>query len=400
MLAIKGGKPSIKTPMPHWHWPTTSQEDTDAVVAELTQGKNNAAGYPKAVENFERAFAKYHSTKHALLLNSGTSAIHSAFWALGVGPSDEVIAPVFTFFATATPIKQLGAKPVLCDCLPDTACIDPEQIQKKITPKTKAVIITHLWGHPCELNEITAICKKRGLPLIEDCSHAHGATYRGQKVGTFGDIACFSLGSQKMLAAGEAGMMITDNRRLFEKALLLGDFGGRLKSELTLPETKVYQDTGMGCKYRVNSLGAALGYSRFKRLDTMIEERQSTLNYLSKQLEGIPGIRPPVTKDYVTRGGFFGYKPWYISEELGGLSRERYLEVLRAEGMDIRATVTPPLHQLPFFKDSRGGFPAADLFFESTLSLPTFSLKTERPVIDEYVSAFKKVAAERETSHG
>lgn len=400
MLAIEGGKPSIKTPRPHYHWPTTTQEDTDAVVAELTQGKNNDAGYPKVVEDFEREFAKYHSTKYALLLNSGTSAIHAAFWALGVGPSDEVIAPVFTFFATASPLKQLGAKPVLCDCLPDTGCIDPEQIQKKITPKTKAVIITHLWGHPCELNEITAICKKHGLPLIEDCSHAHGSTYKGKKVGTFGDISCFSFDSHKMLAAGEAGMMVTDDRRLFERALLLGDFSHRLMSELTLPETKIYRDTGMGFKYRVNSLGAALGYSRFKRLDAMVDERLSTLNYLSKQLEEIPGIRPPLTKDYVTRGGFFGYKPWYVPEELGGLSRERYIEILVAEGMDIRTTVTPPLHQLPLFKESSGNFPVADLFFETTLSLPTFSLELERPVIDEYVDAFNKVAAEGKLNHG
>ena len=400
MLAIEGGTPSIKTPAPHWFWPTTTQKDVDAVVAELTHGKNNAAGYPKVVGDFEREFAEYHSKKHALLMNSGTSTIHAAFWALGVGPSDEVIAPVFTFFATASPIKQLGAKPVLCDCLPDTGCIDPEQIERKITSKTKAVIITHLWGHPCELNEIMGICKKHGIALIEDCSHAHGATYKGKKVGTFGEIACFSLDSQKMLAAGEAGMMITDDRRLFERALMLGDFGGRLKSELILPETKKYKDTGMGCKYRVSSLSAALGYSRFKRLDAMVEERQATLNYFSEQLKGIAGIRPPVTKNYVTRGGFYGYKPLYVSEELAGLSRKRYLEVLTAEGMDIRTTVTPPLYQLPLFNESGEDFPVADRFFETTLSLPTFSQKTERPVIDEYVIAFKKITIGRKVLHG
>jgi len=386
---------SIKMNHPHWHWPSTTEEDVEAIVNELKYGNNNSSGYSEIVSSFEKSFALYHDVPYALLLNSGTSSIHAAFWAAGIRQGDEVIAPVLTFFATATPIKFLNATPVFCDCLPDTGCIDPEEIKKAITEKTKAVIITHLWGHPCEMDEIVSICNDNNLFLIEDCSHAHGATYKDRKVGTFGDLACFSLDSQKMLSAGEAGILITRERILYEKALVLCDFGSRLKNELTFEETKKYSDTGLGLKYRANPLAAALANSRFKRLDTMIDERNRTLKYFEEGLADIPGIRPPVTKDYATRRVYYSFKPFYVSDNLGGLKIDDYVKCLNGNGMDIRTLITPPLHQLPFFKNcnKRNDFPVSNSYCDSILSLPNFSFDSDRPVIDEYIKTFKKIAS-------
>jgi len=394
LLAINGGEPCIEAKLPHWHWPTTTEDDVEAVINEMKHGKKNLSGYSEAVSVFEKNFAEYHDIQFALLMNSGTSSIYAALWAVGIRQGDEVIAPVLTFFSTATPIKHLNATPIFCDCLLETGCIDPEEIKKNITKRTKAVIITHLYGHPCDIEEITDICSENNLFLIEDCSHAHGATYKGKKVGTFGDLACFSLDSQKMLAAGEAGIMITKDRLLYERALVMCDYGPRLRNELTFEETKKFVDTGLGLKYRANSLAAALVNSRFKRLNSMIDERNRALRYLEDGLKGIPGIRPPVTRKCTTRGAYYGFKPFYVSGELGGLKRNEYINILKAEGMDIRTTGTPPLHLLPIFNDNykKGDFPVSEEFYDSTVSLPTFSFDSDKRVIDEYITAFRKVA--------
>jgi len=414
-LAIFGGEKTIKIPHPHWKWPVTSEEEIKAVEEYMRHGKKNKKGYPSIVEEFERNFADYHKTKYALTTNSGTSALHSAFFAIGLGPGDEILAPTFTFFATCTPIMQVNAIPVLCDCEPETANIDPGEIKKRITDRTKAIVITHLWGHPCDMDEIKEIAEKNNLALIEDCSHAHGAKYKGQKVGTFGDIACFSMDSNKMMAAGEAGVLITNKKELLEKALLASDFGPRLEHELTIPELKKYNQTGFGCKYRINPIAAVIANEKLKNLEKYIKMRKEKLDYLSKGIEKIPGIAPPVTRPYVTRGAFYGYKPFFKGKELNNLDINVFIKILQAEGMDIRLTGTPPLHLLPLFNKpdnglykfgcprgcphaksqysyKKGDLPVSERFYDTTLSLPTFTLE-QKNVLDKYIEAFRKVCS-------
>ena len=413
-LAIFGGKQCVSISKPHWAWPPVCEEEIDAVVAEMRTGKRNKKGYPEIVEEFENNFAKYHNIEFALTANSGTSSIHSAFFALGVGPGDEVIAPTFTFPATATPLLHVNATPVLCDCLPDTGTISPKDIEKKITGKTKAIIITHLWGHPCEMDEILELVKKHNLFLIEDCSHAHGATYRGKKVGTFGDIGCFSLDSQKMMAAGEAGILITNNRKFYERALLYSDFGPRIKNELTIPAFKKFSSTGYGLKYRAHPLAAAIANVKLQRLEKLNCSRNEILNKLSCDLKNIRGVSPPITKDYVDRGAFWGYKPFYMSEELCGIPLDTFIKVLQAEGMDIRMTGTPPLHlhnlfaspddgmfthgcprRCPLVKQTysykKGDLPLSEAFYKRIFSLPTFTFDESKRLVEQYVNAFEKV---------
>ena len=393
-LAIFGGPKAIDRPHPHWHWPPESQARTDAVVRYLEDPADNEKGYPVVVEKFERKFADYHGRKYALAMNSGTSSLFSAFFAAGLGPDDEIIAPTMTFIATATPLVQLKAKPVFCDCEPDTGNIDPDDIKKRITKKTKAIVITHLCGHPCEMDSIMDIAKENGLYLIEDCSHAHGSTFGGDRVGTFGDIACFSLG-QKILSSGEAGILLTDDQTLFERALLVSDFGPRLHHELTLPETRRYVETGFGLKCRMHPVSAAILDHELDYLETYIELRKEKLDYLSEGIEGLPGLSPPVTRAHVTRGGYFGYRPFYRPEALNGLELNAFLRILNAEGMEVRQSNNPPLHRLPLFSDLWPGtgetsLPNSEAFFDGTLSLPTFTTEPLE-VIDDYVRAFKKV---------
>jgi perosamine synthetase len=409
-LAINGGDKAIKHDHPHWRWPHVSNEEIDALNDYMRNMKYNNKGYPTVVELLEKEFSEYNNIKYTLTTNSGTSALQAAYFAIGIKGGDEVIVPTLTFYATATPLFQLGATPVLIDCDPGTYNIDPKQIEKRITNKTKAIAVTHLWGHPCEMDEILQIASTYNLKVIEDCSHAHGALYKGKKVGTFGDISCFSLDNKKIMACGEAGLLCTNSKTLFERALIFGDFGPRPEFEVKNHALLKFASTGLGNKFRMNPMAAAVARIRLKNLDYYIEERSKRLNYLSKAMEEIPGISGPVTKEYCTRGAFFGYKPSYNKDELNDLQLDEFIVILQSEGMDIRKTVSPPLHQLHLFKTklnkilpntakdswsyelikSKDEFKNSERIMDTTFSLPTFTFETF-DLIDSYIIAFKKV---------
>ncbi len=413
-LAIHGGIKSIDEAHPHWSWPVTSKEEIKAVAEFMKNGSKNINGYPAIVAEFESEFANYHDTKFALTSNSGTSSLHAAFFAVGVSEGDEVIAPALTFHATASPLKQLNALPVLCDCEPDTGNINPIEIEKKITNRTKAIVVTHLCGHPCDMDEIMRISKKNNIAIIEDCSHAHGSLYKGKKVGTFGAIGCFSMNNTKMLSAGESGILITDNQELYERALLFSDFGPRLENGIKLKKHIRYRETGLGCKHRINPICAVIALEKLKKLDFYISSRKQRLDYLSQGLLDIPGLSPPVTRDHVTRGAYYGYRPFIIKKELNNIDINIFINALQAEGMEIRQSGNPPLHLLPLFKEpvsvinnfgiskiehknidqryfyNQGDLPVSEFFYNNTFSLPTFTFESEK-LIDKYIKAFIKV---------
>ena len=213
VLAINNGNPILKEKFIE-KWPKISEEDIQSVEELLKKGEISYYGREGKIKEFEEEMCKYHGVKYALAVNSGTSSLHSAFFGINIGPGDEILCPTYTFLATVTPIFQCYAKPVLCDCEEDTGNISPEDIKRKITDKTKAIVITHMWGHPCDMDKILEICKKHKLLLIEDCSHAHGATYKGKKVGTFGDVGCFSFQANKIVTGGCAGGRRGNARRV------------------------------------------------------------------------------------------------------------------------------------------------------------------------------------------
>ena len=412
-LAILGGNPCV-TVQEIPKWPKISEEEIEAVVELLRN--NTISIYDKSgiYEELEDNFAQYHGVKYALSHNSGTSALHAAYFAADIGPGDEILAPTYTFLATVTPILQTGATPILCEMDPETLAIDPEDAENRITPYTKAIVVTHMWGHPCEMNQLMDIADSNGLTLIEDCSHAHGATYKGRKVGTIGHIGCFSLEGHKAVHAGEGGMLITNNREFYERAVLLGHFGKRAKQEVRLQPYHRYIETGFGHKYRMHPLGAAIANVRLKHLDKENEIRAENMNWFSERISKIPGIRPPVTRNYVTRGGWYGYKPVYVAEDLGNMPMVRYIEALHAEGVPIKKPGSKPLHLLPLFQDypmglqvigsqwkelkeessisyELGDYPIAENVYETLLSLPVFA-EPAKPLLEEFAVALEKIA--------
>ncbi len=408
-LAYFGGKKSITFRQPHWKWPPFSKEKLSSVKSYYLNGeKKNLRGYPKIVEIFENNFKKYLKRKYALSTNSGTSALQAAFFAIGSKEGDEIIAPALTFHATATPIFSTSATPVIADCSFDTGNIDPLSIKKVITKKTKAIVITHLCGHPCDMDEIVKIAKRHKLFLIEDCSHAHGSTYKGKKVGSFGDIGCFSLDNNKLLAAGEGGVLVTNNKKFFERALLISDFALRLKKEIKTTKNFFYSDTGLGFKHRIHPVSAAIANSELKKINFYIKKRHKMLNYFSEKLKKIPGLHPPVTKKNCHRGAFYGYRPFVNKEELNNVKISKLIDLLRAEGMEVRLSGNKPLHQLPLFSKKEfgpkflgknlkfyknyktGDFPESEKFYNNTLSLITFTFESKK-LINQYLNAFKKV---------
>lgn len=190
-LAFFGGPKTLPTP-PSEAWRKIDQNVKNAVMRLMDENISTIANGSGVFEEFEGAFASLIGTKYALAMNSGTSTLHSAYVALGVGPGDEVIVPTYTWHATITPVLHCAATPVFCDIDPETLTISPEEIEKKITPKTKAISIVHVWGNVCDMDAILEIARRHHLPVVEDCSHAHGASWKGKKVGSMGAIGCFS----------------------------------------------------------------------------------------------------------------------------------------------------------------------------------------------------------------
>ena len=212
-LAIHGGERVVNIDGPHYVWPVIGDKTRNAVLNQLYESISiyNRSGI---IERLENRLSEYYGKKHALLTNSGTSAIHSMFAGSGLNEGDEVIVPAYTFYASATPLFFTGSIPVLADCRKD-GNIDPRYVESKISKNTKGIAVTHMWGLPCDMESIEKLARKFNLMLFEDASHAHGAKYRGRKIGTFGNASAFSLQAQKILTGGEGGILLTDNDEIF-----------------------------------------------------------------------------------------------------------------------------------------------------------------------------------------
>jgi len=220
-LAIFGGPRAVRTEYEE-SWRQVRRSDLKPILAAARDDINTEAKGEGPIAEFERQFAQLTGSSYALAMNSGTAALHSAYFALGVKPGTEVIVPGYTFFATAAPILQCGGRPVFCDVDPETLVADPDDVERRVTLRTRAICVVHLWGNPARMDRFVEIARRHNLGLIEDCSHAHGAVYRGRPVGSWGDIGCFSLQGPKAVSGGEGGIAVTDNPVLFDRMLALG----------------------------------------------------------------------------------------------------------------------------------------------------------------------------------
>ena len=390
-IALYGGNKIFSKEKNHFSWPPQYDSKKIKIINKyLKYDKLNNKGYPVIVEKFEKTFAKLIGTKYALSTNSGTSALHSAYFALGLKKGDEVITPSLTFHATGTPLLKFTNNVKFCGC-DEVGNINILDLKKSVSNKTKLVVITHLGGHPCDMDEIMSLKKKYGFKMVEDCSHAHESRYKNKKVGTFGDINVFSMDRNKLLSVGEGGVLVTNNRDLFEKCLLISDFGLRLQHGINLKNNKKFKDTGLGFKHRIHPLAAAIALSEIKNLKKYIKLRHKKLNYITNELKKIKGLKPPVTKKNVNRGAFYSYRVSFQKKVFKNLDMSLFIKALNKEGLQVRKAGNPPLNKLPYFKSCKPKkIASAEKFYNSTFSIPTFTFE-KISLINLYLKGFKKV---------
>ncbi|MDQ1304696.1 MAG: perosamine synthetase [Actinomycetota bacterium] len=281
------------------------------------------------IAELESALETYHGRAHAVLTSSGTAALH-AMYAACLKPGDEVIAPAYTFFATVTPLLHLGVRPVLADC-DENGNLDPADVRARITPRTKAIVVTHLWGIPADMSALGEQAEQNGLLLLEDGSHAHGARVAGRLAGTFGVAAAFSMNGPKPLSAGEGGFVLTDDETYY-RVLLFSQYNKRCLNEIA-PDfpLRAYARTGAGLKFRIHPLVAAIALEQLGHLDDYLQGRAAVAGRMREQLGRLPGLIAPVLPAGTT-ASWYGLPLTHQPEKLGGLPIERFHRALLAEG--------------------------------------------------------------------
>ncbi|MFQ5795581.1 MAG: DegT/DnrJ/EryC1/StrS family aminotransferase [Candidatus Bipolaricaulia bacterium] len=357
-LAINGGKRAVPEGLVK-SWPVITQQDKDMVMQVLESGILSGV-FASQTKALQQEFADYLGSKYCITVNSGTAALHIAVAAAGVGPGDEVITSAFSFLATATAVMHHGGIPVFVDIDPKTCCIDPNKIEEKISENTKAIIPVHIQGLPADLDEILEIGCKHDLVVIEDTAQAPGATYKGKKVGTWGDMGAFSLNETKNFCAGEGGMFVTDDEEYHLRADMVRMFGEVVKEKAH----RNYVAYTMGWNYRTQELPAAFARSQLRRLDEFNENSRRNAEFLSSALEEIDGIEPPYAPDDRTCI-YHKYRvrlhPEALSFDIEPTEfRGKVFRAFSAEGMPVTLWQTFPLPATPLFQRKEGygkGFP-------------------------------------------
>ncbi|MCK5804987.1 MAG: aminotransferase class V-fold PLP-dependent enzyme [Lentisphaeria bacterium] len=379
-LAILGGPKSFSVdPGTISTWPIITEEDESAVLEVLRRGGMSGTDVTKL---FEADFSAWTGMEFALGYPNGTESLRAAMWACGVGAGDEIICPSVTYWASAAPALALGAAVNFAEIDPDTLCIAPGDIEHRIGPRTKAIVVVHYAGYPADMDEIMEIAQRRGVKVIEDVSHAQGSLYKGRLCGTIGDIGAMSMMAGKSLAIGEAGMMITNNRSLYERCIAYGHYertGARshynpADQQITDDTLKLYSGVPLGgFKHRMHQLSSAVGRVQLRHYPARIAVIQKAMNQFWDCLEDVPGVKAhrPAKDSGSTMGGWYYARGLYRAEELGGLPCAKFAEAVRAEGVGAaNAGANAPLH-------THNAFHTADLF---GVGKPTMVAWTDRDV--------------------
>jgi dTDP-4-amino-4,6-dideoxygalactose transaminase len=357
-------------------------EEEIASVAECI--RSQWIGLGPRVERLELEFARYKGAPYVLAVSSGTAAIHLTLAALGISSGDEVVAPAMTFCSTIHAIVHTGAKPVLVDCCSDTFNIDPEQIESRITPRTKAILVVHMCGRSCEMDPILEIAHRRRLRVVEDCAHAIEATYKRRPAGLMGDAGCFSFYPTKSIATGDGGMVITRDPQLFERARVLSLHGMTADAwSRFVGGPSGYEVIAGGFKYNMTDLAAALGLPQLAKIEDHWQQREQVWSQYDQQLKELPLMLPPDTAAE-SRHAYHLYTPLLKVEELRA-GRAEIIAALGAENVGVGIHYVP-VHQQPYYrqqfalKDS--DFPNATFVGERTFSLPLSPAMSEQDVAD------------------
>jgi perosamine synthetase len=337
--------------------PSISAREASYALDAARHGWNGKwSGY---LTRLEANFCEYLGVDRALPTSSGTGALHLAMAALGIGPGDEVIVPDLTWVASATAVVYAGGTPVFVDVQPDSWCMDPDAFEAAITPRTKAVVPVHLYGHPADMDRIVAIAQKHNLFVVEDAAPAIGAECRGRKVGTFGDFAAYSFQGAKLVVSGEGGMLVTSDANLFERAQHLWDQGR--------DPHRTFWINQVGLKYKMSNVQAAIGLGQMERVDELIEAKRLITSWYAEDLDGVPHVR------------LFEDAPWargiawmnsVLVEDGAPLSREEFRAALKARNIDTRP-VFPAISQYPIWKRPQAPCPNALRIGERGVNLPS-----------------------------
>lgn len=336
-LALLGGTPVREAPFPAW--PVYDEREELALAEVLTSGVWGIAADGGKIAEFERAFAAAHDAAHGQAVFNGSVALEVALRALEVDYGDEVIVPAYTFLATATACLMAGAVPVFVDIDPETYNMDPAAVEAAITPRTRVIVPVHIGGLPADLDAILNIADRYDLAVLEDACQAHGAAWRGRRVGAHGDLGCFSFQSSNNINAGEGGMIITDNPALAERCWSVHNCG-------RIRDGRWYQHEVLGGNYRMTQWQAAVLLAQLTRLENLAARREENGRYLATQLSAHTALRPLARDSRVTQHGYHLFISRYNAETFEGLPRDRFLAALRAEGVPCSEGYVP-LYRMP-----------------------------------------------------
>lgn len=344
------------------------ESDVQAVLEVLRSGR--LALGPKA-EEFERLVAEYVGVKHAVAVSSGTAGLHLIVRALGIGAGDEVLVPSFTFAASVNVLLYEGATPVFVDIEPETYNLNPADVERKITPRTKAVMGVDVFGHPAEWDELVRLANQYGLLLIDDCCEAIGAQYKGQRLGRFGEAGAFAFYPNKQMTTGEGGILVTNRDDLAQSFRSLRNQGrDEMGAWLEHPR--------LGYNYRIDEMSAALGVSQIQRLETFIQKRERVAQMYTERLNGLEWVRTPVVKPHVRMSWFV-----YVVQLAEGLERNRVMSAMESRGVPVRGYFNP-IHLQPYIREqlgtSEGLLPLTESVAKRTLALPFHNNLSEEQV--------------------
>jgi perosamine synthetase len=313
------------------------------------------------IERFEETFKKHLGVNYAITTSSCTGSLHMGMAALGIGPGDEVIMADTNWIASAAPTTYLGAKPIFVDILPDTWCIDPVEVEKSITPNTKAIIAVHLYGNLCEMDELVALGEKYGVPIIEDAAQAVGSSYHEKQAGSIGKFGVFSFHGSKTIAMGEGGMFVTNDQELYELVSTLSNHG-RSRNQ-----TKQFWPDMVGFKYKMTNLQAAMGCAQVERIDDILRRKREIFHNYDERLYQIDGIQMNPEK----KGTINSYwKPTIVFSKKSGVTREHLLAAFEAENIDARIFFWP-LSSLNMFEDCPSNTNSYDICGRA-INLPSY----------------------------
>jgi perosamine synthetase len=350
--------------------PKIGEEEIEAVVKVMKSGQlTNALGTGPMVKQFEKNFAKFAGAKHAIAVNTGTAALHSAIMAAGVRKGDEVILPSFTFVATVEAVVMAGGKPVFTDIDPYTYNISPDEIEKNITEKTKAVVPVDLYGLSADLKPIRKVAREHALAVVEDAAQAHGATYEGKPAGVFADAACWSFYASKNITTGEGGAVTTDSDEIAETLSLIRTHGEKAK----------YASLRLGCNYRMSEVLAAIGIVQLEKLPRFVAKRRENAKRLSEMLAASDRLKLPEESEERQHS-------WYLYtvrlQNATESERNRIVEELRRNNIGAAAYYVHPLHLMPYYRENFGEYtlPETEKAAQQVFSLPIHPSVTEAQV--------------------